>query len=397
MARILSSFTTLSVKAPAPPPTTNGSLYVAAYNGNQGSAHPASYQGMFWQSDFVTKDGTLIEWGTGDHGHESDNGVREYDPVTKTQTYVYPNNRGTVDQSQYDNLHYFYIDKLDSLVIPARGQYHRASGKWLIGNLSTPAIGVVGNHASSLMAPLDGMYVESYTSTYNAHQAFSQIHDCGICIAGGNGGDTSARQYLWIIAPSHRFGTYQQPYVIYRRDLPATVGGELPHKINGRDGCCFAGEYVYWVGGGTSIAVAPTPHFFRLKITPHLASTSAPLVIERLADAPASFVFGLLRYDPTLDAMLCVTNQGIFAYDVPKNTWDVVTPPEYLADYAGTVTKGLLPAGCLGDWIGARSGQTFNQFYWRPGLNHGWDYDYGGTNSERMYRRFRSIKLGRRA
>ena len=59
---------------------------------------------MLWQSSYVTKDATLIEWGTGDHGTASDNGVREFDPLSGTQRYVYPNNNGTRDVTQYDNL-----------------------------------------------------------------------------------------------------------------------------------------------------------------------------------------------------------------------------------------------------------------------------------------------------
>ena len=49
--------------------------------------------------------------------------------------------------------------------------------------------------------------------------------DCGICIAGGLGGDSTARQKLWIIAPSSGFGSLVQPYVIYERVMPPTAGG----------------------------------------------------------------------------------------------------------------------------------------------------------------------------
>ena len=59
-------------------------------------------------------------------------------------------------------------------------------------------------------------------------------------------------------------------------------------------------------------------------------------------------------------------------------------------------TKGLLPRGCMGDFIDARSGQTLRKFVWRPGMNHSWDYDYCGSEQERMYRRFRSVKLLRK-
>jgi len=352
---------------------------------------------MYWQSAPVTKDGTLIEWGTGDHGPTSDNGVREFDPATGVQTYVYANNSGTIDQSQYDNLHYFYIPRIDSLVIPSRGQFHRGTGRWLIGNLQNNGRSVVGTGSSDLFRTIGNVNRDSYYASYNAHQAWSAQLDCGVLISGGYGGDMTARQRMWIIVPSSGFGTYEQPYAIYERVMPTTAGGAAAHKINGRDGCCFAGEYVYWVGGNESNTTTTTPHFFRMRITPHLTSTSATLMIERLPDAPAAFNMALLRFDPYSNALLCITSEGIFAFDVVTWSWAVVTPQGYRDDYAGAPANGLLPRGCMGDFVEARSGQAMRKIIWRPGMNHAWDYDTGGTSQERMYRRYRSIKLVRRS
>jgi len=352
---------------------------------------------MYWQSAFTTKDGTLIEWGTGDHQLTSDNGVREFDPATGVQSYVYPNNSGTRDQQQYDNLHYFYIPRIDSLVIPSRGQYHRASRSWLIGNLQTNGRSVVGTGANDLFNPIVSFWVDGYKSSYNAHQAWSASQDCGVCISGGLGGDSAARQKMWIIAPSTAFGSMAQPYVIYERTMPATAGGAAAHKQNGRDGCCFAGEYVYWVGGQESNSSTMTSHFFRMRITPHLTSTNATLAIERLPDAPAAFSMGLLRYDPYSNALLCITSQGVFLFDIAAWSWANVTPQGYLNDYAAAPTNGLLPRGCMGDFVDQRAGQAMRKIVWRPGMNHSWEYDYGGASQERMYKRFRAIRLARRS
>lgn len=350
---------------------------------------------MYWQSAFSAKDGKLIEWGTGDHNPQGDNGVREFDPVARVQTYVYANNNGTLDQSQYDNLHYFYIPRLDSLVIPARGQFNRATGKWPIGNLINNGRRVVGSGSGDLFVPVGSVNVYGYESTFNAHQAWSTQFDCGVCIAGGTGGDNTARPKIWIVVPSTGLGSFVQPYALYERNLPATVDGAAPNKLIGRDGCCFAGEYVYWVGGGETVSFTPSRHFFRMRITPHLTSSSAPLEIARLPDAPAAFTFGLLRHDPYTNALLCVTDAGIFAYDLVNHAWADVTPQAYRDDYAASPTNGLLPRGCLGDFVDSRSGQTLRKFYWRPGMNHDWGYDYGGNSADRMYFRFRSIKLAR--
>jgi hypothetical protein len=369
---------------------------VALYENKVGVAHPSSPQQMFWQSSYVTKDGTLIEWGTGDHGLLSDNGVREFDPATGTQSYVYPNNNGTRDVQQYDNLFYVYVPRIDSLVISGRHQYHRASGTWLSGSLLNNGRNVIGTGTNDLMYPLTSFWVEGFQSSFNAHQAWSAQHDCGVCISGGLGGDLLARSKIWIMAPSRGFGSYAQPYVIFERTLPPSAGGAAPNKIGGRDGCCFAGDYVYWVGGSESgYRSMETSHFFRMRITPHLTSTTQTLAIERLPDAPKAFQFALLRYDPHANSLLCITNVGIFAFDITNWSWIDVTPQGYRDDYAAPPTKGLLPYGCMGDFVESRNGRTLRKFIWRPGMNHGWDYDYGGSNQERMYNRFRAISLTR--
>jgi hypothetical protein len=218
--------------------------------------------------------------------------------------------------------------------------------------------------------------------------------DCGVIIAGGAGGDNTAMPKMWIVVPGSGVGSSPQPYLVTERDMPASVSGASPAKLTGRDGCCFLGDYVYWVGGGETVSFSPTPHFFRMPITNHLSSTSAPLAIERLPDAPAPFVFGLLRADPYLNALLCVTDKGIFAYDVPGQTWIVVTPSIYVNEFNVPPARGLLPSGCLGDFIDTRGGQSLRRFFFRSGVNQAWDY--ADQYSEQLYMRFRSIKLGRR-
>lgn len=350
---------------------------------------------MYWQSAFATIDGKLIEWGTGDHDHYGDNGVREYDPTSKAQSYVYPNNKGTRDVTQYDNLHYWYIPRIDSLVIPSRGQYSRAAGAWVRGNMFSDK--VVGTGPNDLIQPLPGTNITALTSSYNAHQAWSAQRDAGVVIGGCQGCEKNARPYIWICVPASGLGASPQPYAVFQRTLPSLVDGVAPNTSNGRDGCCFLGDYVYWVGGTKSDTTQEVPTFFRMNIAAHLTSTSAALQIERLPDAPASFKMGLLRADPYNNALLSVTDKGIFAYDVSGRAWIVVTPSEYVADYAGAPANGFLPRGCLGDFIDVSGGQTLRRFYWRPGRSSGWSYSDAPAVVDRMKRRLRSIKLARRS
>jgi len=340
---------------------------------------------MFWQSSFATKDGTLIEWGTGDHNQFGDNGVREFNPVTGKQSYVYPNNNGSMDVQQYDNQQYWYVPRLDALVIPGRKAYSRATGRW-----SNP----VGTGSADLIRPNSGVSLYAFQNDYNGHQAWSGFRDAGVIISGGPGGDNTALQKMWIVVPGSGVGSSPQPYIVTERNMPASVGGASPSKLNGRDGCCFLRDYVYWVGGGETVTFSPTPHFFRMSIVEHLTNTGATLAIERLPDAPASFTYALLRADPYLDALLCITDKGIFAYDVPGKAWIVLTPSAYLTDFTVAPAKGLMPSGCLGDFIDTSGGQTLQRFYFRSGINQSWQY--ADQYSDQMYKRFRSIKLGRR-
>jgi hypothetical protein len=349
---------------------------------------------MYWQSAFTTDDGTLIEWGTGDHNNSGDNGVREYNPISKTQVYVYPNNNGTRDVTQYDNLHYWYIPRIDSLVIPSRGQFARATNTWVRGEMF--ASKVLGSGANDLIRPLGDADNTGLPYSYNAHQAWSKERDAGVVIGGCQGCEMNGRPWIWICVPAANLGISPQPYAVYRRTLPATVDGVAPNLSNGRDGCCFLGDYVYWVGGTKSDTTQEMPVFFRMNIYAHLNNTNATLQIERLPDAPAAFKMGLLRADPYNNALLCVTDKGVFAYDVPGRNWIVVTPSGYLADYSGAPGNGYMPRGCMGDFIDVAGGQTLRKFYWRPGVNTAWTYDDSPTSVDRLKRRFRSIKLVRR-
>ena len=82
---------------------------------------------------------------------------------------------------------------------------------------------------------------------------------------------------------------------------------------------------------------------------------------------------GLLRYDPYTNALLCITSEGIFVFDIAAWSWADVTPQGYRNDYAAAPTNGLLPRGCMGDFVEQRAGQTMRKIVWRPGMNHSWD------------------------
>lgn len=354
---------------------------------------------MYWQSSFTTRDGTLIEWGTGDHNNNGDNGVREYNPINRTQTYVYPNNNGTRDVTQYDNHLYWYIPRIDSLVIPSRGQYARSSRSWVRGENSSffpNGPRVMGSGANDLIRSVGSVDVVSMQSSYNSHAAWSAQFDAGVAIGGCGGCEKDARPTIWMVVPGQGLGVSPQPYAVVQRALPASVGGAAPNLSNGRDGCCFLGEYVYWVGGTASGTTTNMASFFRMSIAPHLFSSTATLQIERLPDAPAAFKMGLLRADPYNNALLCVCDRGVFVYDVSGKSWIVVTPSGYTADYVKSPANGTLPAGCMGDFIDGAGGQTLRRFYWRAGRNGAWAFDGADTPPE-MTRQFRSIKLARRS
>lgn len=391
--------------APTPTPTptpTPGAVkvFLQSYNNDAGTALRSAPWPMYWQSAYATNDGTLVEWGTGDHNQFGDNGVREFNPLSGTQSYVFPNNNGTAFVQQYDNQQYWYIPRIDSLVIPGRGQYSRQEQRWVRGGGSLGGFWpngplTVGTGPNDLMRLLNTGSLYSFINLYNAHQAWSRQHDAGVFIGSSPGGDNSAQPTMYIAVPSAGIGSYAQPYVVMTRTMPATVGGVPPFCMNGRDGATFHGEHVYWVGGEATVTRSPVPNFFRMRIGPHLTSTSATLSIERLPDLPVHAGWCLLRSDPDVNALLCICGGGIFVFDVAAWAWADITPQQYRDDYAGHPANGELPQGCLGDFIDSSAGTDLQRFYWRAGLGASWEYEGSDAIVDRVHRRFRSIKLAR--
>ncbi len=414
--------------------------------------------GVRWQTMFQTVHGTIISWAVGDHGHGQVAECREYNPSTKIEswnrwpeTYGYPNNSngsgqqysltpngpnfpmGSRPTNPHDNFAYWYINAIDSLVIPTRGVFHRPSNSWTHADrtevLSTDgtfngsyinpgatsvfdgrplgwASGstgapVVGTNAASIIRPGNNVAADGdgFGNHYNPHFAWSPQFDCGVRIGGAPGGGSGSppMPYMWFIAPSHLWGSYPQPYLAHRKDLPATVDGtRTPWLHEGRNACCFVGPYVYWVGGGYPLGVTPSmyrPWFFRCDVRPHLASTSPTTVnnIEVLPDAPFAHSFGLLMHDPYSNTLLLVCDKGVARFDLASLAWTTITPAGYVSDYGGAQ---YLPYDCLGAFVDrvVATGEQKRQFYWRAG---GTDNPVAQQNSDTMFLRMRAIKVSR--
>jgi hypothetical protein len=212
------------------------------YNAAEGNAVGPTTVSQYWQSAFTTNDGTLLDWGTSDHGVHQDNSVREYDPLTKTQTRVFARQNygtyagvspalnpggpafpaGAIPVTQYDNHPYIYVPRLNSLVILSRGQYRRANNDWPYANRSelrsetvtassgaplyssglpddngqlgwaagTTGVNLISTNAASLIRPgpgidnVDPFFLAMFVEDYNPHIAWSGQFDCGVRIGG---------------------------------------------------------------------------------------------------------------------------------------------------------------------------------------------------------------------
>lgn len=420
------------------------------YSSSEGSAIGPSTISIYWQSSFTTPDGKLIEFGTSDHGPHQDNGVREYDPVAKTQAYTFgPYNYGTyagvvpslnpggpafpmgaIPCNQYDNQHYFFIPRINSLVIPSIGQYNRTTGTWPLASRDeylaegvknntgtaqfvsglgwdTRQLGWAGGNpvcglgAGSLFRPVGtaatapGFYGPPdswYPGVYNPHQAWSEQLDAGFSIGGGNS-DGDDHGVCWVIAPSGNFGAYSNPYALVMKTVP-TIGGIKPNKRRGRDGACAVGPWIYWVGGQEAND-SSSAHFWRVNLSAHTGANSESVslssgagAIERLSDAPFATLFPLLRHDPFSNALLLICEGGIAMYDLRLSSWSVVTPSGYTSFFAGC---SAYPNGCVGDFIDQRSSSLIRKFYWRAG---GPD-QIGMTTTQKQ--RFHSFRIDRPA
>lgn len=360
----------LSVSAPPPPPPPPGlTLTLDSTAGN--GTHLAG--ALYWQSAFATNDGTLIHWGTGDHNPSADNGVREYNLVNETESYVYPNNNGTIDQSQYDNLVYWYIPRFNMLALPPRGTFVRGSNVWTRGNLQpswNTGNRTLGTDPQCLIYQDASVDYTELAGMYNSHLAWSAQFDAGVCMGGGLGGDNTTKPSMWIIVDSRRRGSFAQPYHVIKRSMPSNVGGAVPYKHHGRDGACFAGDYLYWVGGSESINYTPTAHFFRMRFSPHLNSTSAPLDIERLPDAPTAHSYGLLRYIPMAGVLVLINAFGFATFDLTTWTWSSWS--SLTSTYAAFFGSYGMPANCNGDYVHTVGGALRREVAWRPGQGDNW-------------------------
>jgi hypothetical protein len=386
--------------APIAPPS--GALAIESFEIDEGDCHAARAR-VAYQSSFVTTDGTLLEWGTGDHDQFGDNGVREYDPVAQTQSYVYPNNNGTEDVTQYDNQPYWYIPNIDGLVCTTRGHYDRASGVWV--RSEEPALTPTGrppvfsqSDVDALIYPDDGVTLSWLTTNnvYNPHQSWSEEHDMGVIIGSspGEGDGAAAVNRIWFCVPSAGIGSFDQPYYITERTLPATVGGVRPFNSNGRQMCVCAGDYVYW-GGGSGASDEAVATFFRTQLSPHKTSTSATLTVERLEDLPAAVVNGLLACDPYNNALAMISSAGVFLYDLLSAEWGAdVTPAGLPSVYADAPFSGLLPDWYMGGFVDTSGASTLRKIYFVPGFNFGWGDTTSGSYPSQLFR-FRSIKLTR--
>ena len=423
----------------------SGQLFVQSFDMNIATATPTL---MFWESAYTTADGRIVDAWYSDHQPDSNNGVRAFDPLgspkvvelATQQTYNTGGNIGAVYgyPSPYDNTHYYYNAQRNSLVWPGpdtgfefsfasntwvrawRGEQQGAS--WVTSGTAlhdgqplgqTHGEVTLGTNTNAIARPIGTLASDAdlriATTSQNPHQTYSAAYDCAIRIGGGQGGAGRNDQIgqMYITVPSGPFGTFSQPYVTFLKTMPATVGGAQPYKKNGRDGCCTLGEYVYWVGGEdfpTEGNPVPRPHFFRMKFTEHLTSDSVSLTtgagaIERLTDAPcAGSNLMLLRADPVNNALVLWArdNPSIHVYDVTNSAWvnsSVLSAlnTAYTAEYLSAADT---PAGCMGDFIGVRSGTTLNTVYWRPGLPGLWGTD-NSTNLAQRCARWRSLKLGR--
>lgn len=419
------------ISAPAP------SSLTILYSSDEGVAVGPDTGSQYWQSAFKTNDGKMIDAMNSGHGIHTDNGLREFDPtapLNARQTYVfaphtygtYAGNRpslnpggpsfpcGAIPYNQYDNHHYYYVPRLDSLVIPGMGVYKRSTGTWthasrsellnVVANVNywnetgtatfisglpwdTRELGwlndqrVVDVNAGAVICAVGSAasnpyyYQTSFPGVYNPHQAWNANVDAGMVIGGGNSaGDDGG--HVWFVIPGINVGV-SNPYALIRKTAPL-IGGIKPNKRWGRDGMCAVDSWMYWVGGGEDSGVA-SPHFWRINLAAHIQSNTESVslssgagAIERLPDAPIDCGYlPLMKHDPYSNALVLISRGGIAMFDLRAWAWSTITPAEYVSYWNSPLTQKT-PDGCVGDFINERlvggvSTATLKKFYWRAG------------------------------
>jgi hypothetical protein len=412
-------------------PLPEGTVYVSGYSGSEGYLNATGSSGgpfprvnyagggqMYYESAYVTKDGTLIEAFTGEHG-TFNNRVGEYNPNTKTMVEVFVNDFAATGVGGYDNLNYLYFDAIDSLVVFPRGVFDRtisningSAWKYVWPGTSQPPGGRPSIHstnpASNALIYVPSGSLASYEVAmgyFNVHSAYSKQFDTAVIIGGGLGGSPPSVYMLTIFVPSRYASPSTVPrYTAIHRQLSAAeakdpVSGSWAVFSYGRACCKFLNDYVYWCGGidpgGTD-----RPYLYRSNIANILNAadpTAASFVIERKADCPVSFNSGAMTADPYSNTLTVFNDFGVYLYDVNADVWSTITAqlPEYVSAFATTSPYIRFPHADFVDYCGSTQHRKTFFFGGWNGNDSGQSGDPPATTMIDRYQKARSIKVSR--
>jgi hypothetical protein len=292
--------------------------------------------GYAWQTPWVDHAGRMLMWGTGGHGYtyglsgdQNVAPVRAFNPLTnQIDKLHYPANDGATlgnPVSNQDNMVYWYIPELESLLIPYYGAYKTSiTGTspywgWTHGN-SAANSGVDGANWPS--GPYWSNLVSNYVVTLkNSFAAFCPEQNIGIAISNS--------------AP---FSPSNQCAVLYKSGSQwtmkyVTLTG-FPSVGHNRNGICVVGSHVYVAGGSALQNGVGTTGFYRIDaqaIADTAANGSTPSsALTVMASLPTPMggldARGLdnwcqLTYDPVFHVIVMAGPTGVWLYDVRTNVW----------------------------------------------------------------------------
>lgn len=402
------------------------------YTANEGTVNNGQRYGtadvtrgpVAYESAYSTKDGKIIEAFDGNHetidpelGVVKSNRVGEFDPATGVMTEVFPSNWGANGVDGYDNLIYTYFDRIDSLVVFNNGVYDRTitnvnGSAWKYTSQGLPPAGRPPMYTETVGATAFAYFNPSqfragfneHIAYFNAHCAYSKELDTAVIIGGASSGGPidPGKIRLSIFVPSGIINpSIVAPYSVIYRGVSSAEGegkasGRWAFFDEGRAGCCFLGNYVYWIGGedpdiGTNPAGVKQRDLFRADVARIVYSSdpmTEPFVPEYLGLAPGNAFFkGALVADRYSNTLKLWHSGGVFLYDVTNNSWQTITTQltEYNSTFGGSFYDFPHAA-----FIDTRNGVVKRKTYWWGGWTTG---DF--TNFDIKYSQVRSVKVTR--
>jgi hypothetical protein len=315
--------------------------------------------------NLLAADGMFLNYCTGDHNQNGDNGVRGFNPWSTSKTDATGASRAGltgwhrkatnigVDVTQYDNRAHWHIPSDRILITPAQGVFNYAAGNWIRGGLSPQTQAAETYFSMDATDIASGFWTGSNT-LYNPVGEYVEALDCVFIAGGAPSGDASSGGYnkMWKLRRKVAGDSFSEPWRLDRYDVPA--GMSQMQSGTERNCACAVGPYIYFRTSSLQ--------FWRVDVSTMTSPPTAPTAV-RLADVPnvSSDYYSQFMYDERRKRIL-FAGQQLWVYDIDTDAWSNITPGNWvaMAGLFGAYHRDQDAAFFRGGWHGDANNNLFD-------------------------------------